>query len=88
MAEIVEIGKVSSRGQIAIPSDIREEMGMKEGQKVVFFLNGDTLMIKKVMDMSWEEITAPLKKAAKNSKFREEDIPDLIAKVRAEKRRK
>ncbi len=45
-------------------------------------------MIKKVMDMSWEEITEPLKKAAKNSKFKEEDVPDLIAKVRAEKRKR
>ena len=86
MAEIVEIGKVSSRGQIAIPSDIREEMGMKEGQKVVFFLNGDTLMIKKVMDMSWEEITEPLRKA--NKKIKEEDVPALIEKVRAKKRRR
>ncbi len=31
MMEIIEMGTVSARGQICIPNDIREEMGLKEG---------------------------------------------------------
>ena len=39
MGELIEIGKISSRGQIAIPSDIRKELDLKEGQRVLFFLS-------------------------------------------------
>ena len=37
-AELFEIGSISSRGQIAIPSDIRKNMGLEEGTKVLFVL--------------------------------------------------
>lgn len=86
MEETVEIGTVSTRGQIAIPSDIREKMHLKDGEKVLFFLAGDSLMIKKVQSMSWEEITKPLREAAKKSGLKEEDVTDLIHKMRKEKR--
>jgi len=84
MAEAIEIGTVSARGQIAIPSDIREKMHLKEGEKVLFLLEGDSLMMKKVQSMSWEAITRPLRQAAK--KMREEDVVALVHKVRREKR--
>lgn len=86
MAEAVEIGTVSARGQIAIPSDIREKMNLKEGEKVLFFLEGDSLLIKKVQSMSWEEITKPLREAAQKAGLKEEDVPDLIHRMRKEKK--
>ena len=46
MTEILEMGKISSRGQIAIPADIRNQMHLEEGSKVIFFLEDDTLLIK------------------------------------------
>ena len=33
MAEIIDMGTISARGQIAIPIDIREKMHLKEGEK-------------------------------------------------------
>ena len=48
MAETIEIGTVSARGQIAIPTEIREKMHLKEGEKLLFFLEGDSLLLKKV----------------------------------------
>jgi len=84
MAEVIEMGTVSARGQIAIPLDIREKMHLKEGEKVLFLLEGDSLLMKKVSSMSWEQITKPLRAAHK--KIREEDVTDLVHKVRKEKR--
>ena len=55
----VSIGKVSSRGQVAIPAEMREKMHLKDGEKVLFFLEGDSLMVKKITSLSWEEITKP-----------------------------
>ena len=85
MARIVELGTISSRGQIAIPSKIRGELELGEGEKVLFVLDGDTLIIKKIMtERSWAELTAPLRKAKKNIK--EEDVVELVHKYRREKR--
>lgn len=84
--EIVEMGTVSSRGQIAIPSSIREEMGLQEGSKILFLLKDNTVLIRKVIPESWEEITRPFKEAKK--KIREEDVEELIHKMRREKRAK
>ncbi len=80
--EIIEIGKVSSRGQIAIPSSIREEMNLKEGNKVLFALTGDSLIVKKVTMQTFAEITKPLKQAAKKAGLRESDVVEIVHKSR------
>ena len=33
----MEIAKVTSKGQITIPRDIRAKMGLKKGDKIIFF---------------------------------------------------
>src|SRR3989338_2463403 len=86
MKEIIEMGTISSRGQIAIPADIRREMKLKEGEKVLFLLEEDTLLIKRVMPQSFAEITRPLKEAAKKAGMREEDVPEIITRFRKKKR--
>ena len=83
MAEKIEMATVSSRGQICIPNDIREDMGLKEGSKVLFVLNNDSLIMKKVNMQTFEEITAPLRLAKK--KIREDQVTDLIHKIRNKK---
>ena len=82
MEELIEMGKISSRGQVAIPSDIREKMGLEEGTKVLFLLENDTLWIKRITQRSFAEITKPLKEAAKKSGLREEDVPKLVHRFR------
>lgn len=86
MEEIIELGRISSRGQVAIPSEIREDMGLKEGTRILFVLANDTLLIKKVLPKTFEEITKPLKEAAKISGLKEEEMPEIIHKIRANKR--
>lgn len=86
MGEKIEIATVSSRGQICIPNDIREDMGLQEGSKVIFVLSDDSLIMKKVNMKSFEEITKPLREAEK--KIEEKDVNDLIHRFRAEKNRK
>ena len=80
MTETVEIGTISSRGQVAIPNDIREKMNLKEGEKVLFFLEGDALLIKRVESLSWNDITKSLRNAKK--KINEEEVVDLVHKLR------
>ena len=86
MVKKIEMGTVSSRGQICIPNSIREDMGLEEGNKVLFVLNDDSLIMKKVNEQTFEEITKPLREA--NKKIKEDEVVDLIHRFRAKKRAK
>lgn len=72
----VDVGTVSARGQIAIPQAIRRQMDIKDGEKVLMMLQDKTLVLKKVSDVSWAEVTAPLRKAKK--KIKESEVDALI----------
>lgn len=80
MSEIIEMGTVSSRGQICIPTDIREEMGLIEGNKVLFVLQDNSLLVKKITTKTFAEITKPLREAKK--KIEENEVVDLIHRLR------
>ena len=82
MHTIIEMGKVSSRGQIAIPSDIRTQLGLEEGAKVLFFTENDTLVMKKVTPQSFAQITKPLKKAAKKVGLKQKDVVGIVHRAR------
>lgn len=86
METIIDIGKISSRGQVAIPTDIRNQLGLDEGVKVMFFTEDDTLLIKKVTSESFAQITKPLKMAAKKAGMKEKDVPDMIHRFRKNKK--
>jgi len=86
MESIIEMGRISSRGQIAIPADIRERLGLKEGTKILFFTEEDTLLMKKVTEQSFAQITRPLKLAAKQAGMKEKDVPDMMQRFRKRKR--
>jgi len=85
MEKIVEIGTISSRGQIAIPADIRRQLKLEEGEKILFVSGEDTLIIKKVTaEKTFAELTEPFRKAKK--KIREKDVVDVIHRLRKKKR--
>ncbi len=80
MVEMLEIGTMSSRGQIAIPVTIRKELGLEEGAKVLFFLEEDTLLVKKVSPQTWEHLTQPLR--GQKKKIPESKVTELIHRMR------
>ncbi len=82
MQELIEMGTVSARGQICIPTDIREEMGLKEGNKVIFVLQDESLIVKKVTMQTFAEVTKPLKEEAKKVGFKESEVGGIIQKYR------
>ena len=86
MTELIEMGTISSRGQIAIPSDIRRELKMEEGQKIIFFVENDNLLIKKINAQTFREITKPLKEVAKKVGLKESDISGIIERFRKNKK--
>lgn len=78
---MVSITKVSSRGQVVIPSEIREKMNLEEGNLLMILDNDGSICLKKVelpKIKSWEEVTKPFKEAAKKSGFTKEDLDRVI----------
>jgi len=41
----MELAKVTSKGQITIPIQIRKKLNLKEGDKVVFISEGDKVVL-------------------------------------------
>ena len=64
MALVFEMGKISARGQVAIPVQIRKEMGLHDGSQLLFMLEDNRLMITKVNNETWDA-TRPLTVDAK-----------------------
>ncbi|MGH9877031.1 MAG: AbrB/MazE/SpoVT family DNA-binding domain-containing protein [Nitrososphaerales archaeon] len=46
--------KVSKKGQIAIPSDIRKDMGISEGDELLLVKKGKRIMLEKASELSEE----------------------------------
>lgn len=86
---MVSITKISSKGQIVIPRDIRERLKVKEGNLFVVTDQDDSVCLKKIelpKIKTWKEATMPFREAAKKSKFTEEDLSRLIKETRISKK--
>ena len=89
---VVETIKMSTKGQIVIPQSIREELGLGEGSIFAVASSRDSIVLKKMKKPSTEQIIRNLKRIAtegtKNAKrlgIREEDVPDMIHRLRGVK---
>ncbi|MFH1224852.1 MAG: AbrB/MazE/SpoVT family DNA-binding domain-containing protein [Candidatus Diapherotrites archaeon] len=85
----VEMTKMSSRGQVVIPQDIRDNMKLKEGESFAVVASGDTLLLKRIATPSKEEILREWKRAAAKGReeakklgIRQGDVEKLIHKGR------
>lgn len=85
----VEMVKMSSKGQIVIPQDIRAEICATEGTMFAVVSGRDSIVLKKVTLPSKEELICELKEIAKDGRKRleakgikEADIPNIVEKRR------
>lgn len=88
----VEMIRMSSKGQIVIPQDIRAEICASEGTMFAVVGGRDSIVLKKVATPSKEELICELKEIAKEGAKRaeklgikEKDVPELIHKARKNK---
>ncbi|MBD3196721.1 MAG: AbrB/MazE/SpoVT family DNA-binding domain-containing protein [Candidatus Lokiarchaeota archaeon] len=52
----MEESKISSKGQITIPKDIREKMGLKAGDKVIFESIAEGIFLRKKEESNYQKI--------------------------------
>lgn len=83
MAE-VEFTKLSSKGQIVIPQDIRKDLGLETGTPLAVVKQDKTIILKKIevpKVAAWKEATKPFREAAKKSAFTKRDLDKLIKEI-------
>ena len=44
----VGIASITTKGQITIPEEIREKLGLREGDRAIFVIEGERVVIRKV----------------------------------------
>jgi len=87
---MVEITRVSTKGQIVIPQKIRDKMDLEEGNILTIIEGEDSIILKKLETpniKSWEEATKPFRIASKKSGFTQEDLFRVIAESRLNTKR-
>lgn len=80
--------KMSSGGQVVIPEEIREALGLKEGSQFVVIGRGDSVILKSIapppMDQ-FNDLLAEARASAKRAGLKRSDITAAIKRVRREK---
>jgi len=80
--------KMSSKGQIVIPEDIRKSLKLKTGDQFVVIGRGDSVILKSIslpsMDQ-FENLLSEARKQAKAAGLKKSDVVKMIKKVREKK---
>lgn len=63
----ISVGSVTSKGQVTIPKEIRQALGIKEGDKVIFLVQGKQAVIKKVPAERLSDILSRHKRSPEDS---------------------
>jgi len=82
----MELAKVTSKGQITIPINIRRKLGIKEGSKVLFMEEaGKIYLLNSSMEALQEAQMAFAGEAKKAGLETEEDVVTMIKQLRKER---
>ncbi len=80
--------KMSSKGQVVIPEDVRTRLGLQPGAQFVVVGEKDVVILKTIKRPSMAEFDGLVRKArrqARASGMKRSDITKAIAKVRGRK---
>jgi len=80
--------KMSSKGQIVIPEEVRKRLGLSAGTQFVVIGNEDAVILKTIEPPSMKGMGALLasaRKAARKARAKKSDIKEAIKKARAKK---
>ena len=79
--------RVSSKGQIVLPKQLRDKYDIGEGDYLVIYeLSDDVMMVGKSKSDIFDEIAEPIRREAERQGFTREELMDLIKTMRKEPR--
>lgn len=81
----MEIAKITSRGQITIPIDVRKKLGLKEGDKVIFMEKGGEIIFANAAKIAFTNMQKAFEGEAERLGLKDEqDVVNMVDEVRQE----
>jgi AbrB family looped-hinge helix DNA binding protein len=82
----VEVARITAKGQITIPLEIRKKLNLKGGDKIIFFEEGNGRIFFENPDLlAFNRIQDVMRGAAKDAGFKnEQELQDFATEVRQE----
>jgi AbrB family looped-hinge helix DNA binding protein len=80
--------KMSSKGQVVIPEDIRKRLNLSEGTQFVVTGKDDVVILKAISEPSLDEFESLIQEArtqAKQAGLKKSDITKAVSKARGNK---
>jgi AbrB family looped-hinge helix DNA binding protein len=77
--------RMSSKGQVVIPEEIRKRLGLKPGIQFIVVGDRDVVILKAISPPSmedFEELTAQARKQARSANMRKSDVSRAVKAVR------
>ena len=85
---IMELAKITSKGQITIPKSIRDKLGVSNGDKVLFYEVDGKIILTNAMMLNLEKAQASMVGVAENIGVRDEnDVVKMVKAIRKENNR-
>lgn len=78
--------RLSTKGQVVIPEEIRNRLDLKPGAQFIVMGDGDVVILKVIQApeiADFDEIVERAREAAKRAGLRKKDVVDAIRKVRS-----
>lgn len=83
----MELAKITTRGQLTLPIEIRKKLNVEEGSKVVFLEENGRIFIENAGMLALREARAAMQgEAEKLGLKNEQDVVDMIKEVRKQRR--
>lgn len=73
----MELAKLTSKGQVTIPIQIRKKLNLKEGDKIMFIENGNTIQIVNSSLIAIDKLQSAMEGEAEKAGIKNDD--DVLA---------
>ena len=82
---MLDVSRVTSKGKVTIPVEMRRKLGIKDGDKVVFIEEGSRIVIANAAMVALKEVQEAFSGEAERLGLRDEqDVVDMVKEVRRE----
>lgn len=85
MSSFMESAKIMPKGQITLPKDIRDVLGLDQGDRVTFVVNGTDIRLVNSAVYAMEALQKQMQgEAERTGLTSDEAIMDLVKQIRSE----
>lgn len=79
----MDMARISSKGQVTIPIEIRRKLGIKEGDKVVFWEKDNNVILLNSNRLAFKDLQTNMAGEAEKAGIKcEQDVVDLVKDAR------